>query len=120
MDLGIAGRRALVCASSSGLGLACAAALAREGCEVCMRTWVRWFAEMCCGKRANCVPHSARRRNGSGVCDRFEPAKRGRECAWHGACLDPHSACVFRLRVCEAASRLPLPRRMPQLLGVWS
>lgn len=34
MDLGIAGRRALVCASSSGLGLACAAALAREGCEV--------------------------------------------------------------------------------------
>jgi 3-oxoacyl-[acyl-carrier protein] reductase len=34
MDLGIAGRRALVCASSSGLGLACAAALAREGCQV--------------------------------------------------------------------------------------
>ena len=34
MDLGLAGRRALVCASSSGLGLACAAALAREGCEV--------------------------------------------------------------------------------------
>jgi len=34
MDLGIAGRRALVCASSSGLGLSCAAALAREGCEV--------------------------------------------------------------------------------------
>jgi len=34
MDLGIAGRRALVCASSSGLGLACAIALAREGCEV--------------------------------------------------------------------------------------
>jgi 3-oxoacyl-[acyl-carrier protein] reductase len=34
MDLGISGRRALVCASSSGLGLACAIALAREGCEV--------------------------------------------------------------------------------------
>lgn len=34
MDLGIAGRRALVAASSSGLGLACAAALAREGCKV--------------------------------------------------------------------------------------
>ncbi|HYF18912.1 MAG TPA: SDR family oxidoreductase [Ramlibacter sp.] len=34
MELGIAGRRALVCASSSGLGLACAAALAREGCSV--------------------------------------------------------------------------------------
>lgn len=34
MDLGIKGRRALVCASSQGLGLACAMALAREGCEV--------------------------------------------------------------------------------------
>ena len=31
MDLGIAGRRALVCAASKGLGKACAAALAREG-----------------------------------------------------------------------------------------
>jgi 3-oxoacyl-[acyl-carrier protein] reductase len=34
VDLGIAGRKALVAASSSGLGLACAAALAREGCRV--------------------------------------------------------------------------------------
>lgn len=34
MDLGIAGRRAVVCASSRGLGKACATALAREGCEV--------------------------------------------------------------------------------------
>ena len=34
MDLGIKGRKALVCASSQGLGLACATALAREGCEV--------------------------------------------------------------------------------------
>jgi 3-oxoacyl-[acyl-carrier protein] reductase len=34
MDLGIRGRRALVCASSQGLGLACATALALEGCEV--------------------------------------------------------------------------------------
>ena len=34
MDLGIAGRKAIVCASSRGLGLACATALAREGCEV--------------------------------------------------------------------------------------
>ena len=31
MDLGIAGRRALVCASSRGLGRGCAEALAREG-----------------------------------------------------------------------------------------
>jgi len=34
MDLGLAGRRALICASSQGLGLACAEALAREGCDV--------------------------------------------------------------------------------------
>jgi 3-oxoacyl-[acyl-carrier protein] reductase len=34
MDLDIAGRKALVCASSQGLGYACALALAQEGCEV--------------------------------------------------------------------------------------
>ena len=34
MDLGIAGRKALVCAASKGLGKACAFALAREGVEV--------------------------------------------------------------------------------------
>jgi 3-oxoacyl-[acyl-carrier protein] reductase len=34
MDLGIAGRKAIVCASSKGLGRACAEALARAGCEV--------------------------------------------------------------------------------------
>lgn len=34
MNLGIAGRKALVCASSKGLGLACAESLAREGCTV--------------------------------------------------------------------------------------
>lgn len=34
MDLGIAGRRALVCAASKGLGRACALELARAGCEV--------------------------------------------------------------------------------------
>lgn len=34
MDLGIAGRKALVCAASKGLGKACALALAREGVEV--------------------------------------------------------------------------------------
>ena len=36
MDLGIKGRRALVCASSKGLGLGCAAALAAEGVHVTM------------------------------------------------------------------------------------
>lgn len=34
MDLGIRGRKAIVCASSRGLGRACALALAQEGCEV--------------------------------------------------------------------------------------
>src|SRR4029077_2234570 len=34
MDLGIAGRKAIVCASSRGLGYACAKALAQAGCEV--------------------------------------------------------------------------------------
>jgi 3-oxoacyl-[acyl-carrier protein] reductase len=34
MDLGIKGRRAIVCASSRGLGRACATSLAREGCFI--------------------------------------------------------------------------------------
>lgn len=34
MDLGIAGRKAIVCASSKGLGRACAHRLAAAGCEV--------------------------------------------------------------------------------------
>jgi 3-oxoacyl-[acyl-carrier protein] reductase len=34
MDLGLKGKKALVCASSQGLGYACALALAHEGCEV--------------------------------------------------------------------------------------
>ncbi|HEU5019051.1 MAG TPA: SDR family oxidoreductase [Pseudolabrys sp.] len=36
MDFGIAGRRAIVCASSRGLGRGCARALAEAGCEVVM------------------------------------------------------------------------------------
>ena len=34
MDMGIKGRKALVCGASAGLGLACAQALAREGVEL--------------------------------------------------------------------------------------
>lgn len=34
MDFGIGGRRALVCGASSGLGLACASALAGEGVDL--------------------------------------------------------------------------------------
>lgn len=36
MDLGLTGKKALVCASSKGLGLGCARALAREGVELVM------------------------------------------------------------------------------------
>ncbi|HXQ68203.1 MAG TPA: SDR family NAD(P)-dependent oxidoreductase, partial [Alphaproteobacteria bacterium] len=34
MDLGISGKKALVCAASKGLGKACAFSLAREGAHV--------------------------------------------------------------------------------------
>ena len=34
MDLGIKGRKAIVCASSKGLGRACARALAEAGCAI--------------------------------------------------------------------------------------
>ena len=34
MDLGIAGRKAIVCASSRGLGRSCAFALAEAGCDI--------------------------------------------------------------------------------------
>lgn len=34
MDLGISGRKAIICASSEGLGKGCAMALAQAGCEV--------------------------------------------------------------------------------------
>jgi 3-oxoacyl-[acyl-carrier protein] reductase len=34
MDLGISGRKAIICASSRGLGRACAQALARAGCDI--------------------------------------------------------------------------------------
>lgn len=46
MDLGIKGKRALVCASSKGLGLGCARALAEAGVDLVMnargkRRWRR-------------------------------------------------------------------------------
>ena len=59
MDLGITGRRALVCASSKGLGLACATALAQEGCEVTLN-----------GRDAQALEHAAqalRERTGATV-----------------------------------------------------
>ena len=40
MDLGISGKKAIVCAASKGLGKGCAESLAREGVDVtiCART----------------------------------------------------------------------------------
>lgn len=82
MDLGIAGRRALVCASSKGLGLACATALAQEGCEVTLN-----------GRDAQALEHAAhalRERTGATVstiqADLNTVAGRERIIA---ACLDP-------------------------------
>ena len=46
MDLGITGRKAVVCASSKGLGLACATALARDlkhGEKMPGWKWDGWF-----------------------------------------------------------------------------
>ena len=45
MDLGIAGRRALVCGGSKGLGRAAALALAREGVEVMLVARTPEFAD---------------------------------------------------------------------------
>jgi 3-oxoacyl-[acyl-carrier protein] reductase len=44
MDLGIAGKKALVCAASKGLGRACALSLADNGVDVTIvaRTQGRW------------------------------------------------------------------------------
>ena len=46
MDLGIKGKKAIVCAASKGLGKGCAAALAREGVDVtiCARSADAWHA----------------------------------------------------------------------------
>ena len=46
MELGIQGRIAIVCASSQGLGYACALALVSEGCHVVIngRTQARLLA----------------------------------------------------------------------------
>ena len=57
MDLGIAGRKAIVCASSKGLGRACARALAEAGCEIVLN-----------GREAEALARTARElRDGTGV-----------------------------------------------------
>ena len=44
MDLGISGRKAIVCGSSRGLGLAIATSLGRAGCVVVI-SHDRWFLD---------------------------------------------------------------------------
>ena len=41
MDLGIAGKKALVCASSKGLGKGCALALAEAGVDLVLMQWAQ-------------------------------------------------------------------------------
>ncbi|HVE48595.1 MAG TPA: SDR family oxidoreductase [Casimicrobiaceae bacterium] len=57
MDLGIKGKRALVCAASKGLGRGCAQALAEEGCEVTILARTAADVERAAqeiGERAHC------------------------------------------------------------------
>ena len=82
MDLGIDGRRALVCAASKGLGRGCAEALAREGVHVtiCART------EAAVARAADEIARSTDRPVGYVACDITTPAGRAAALA---ACPDP-------------------------------
>jgi 3-oxoacyl-[acyl-carrier protein] reductase len=82
MDLGIDGRRALVCAASKGLGRGCAEALAREGVHVtiCART----AAEV--ERAAHEIGRMADRSVGYVACDITTPEGRAAALA---ACPDP-------------------------------
>jgi len=72
VDLGIDGRRALVCAASKGLGRACAEALAREGVHVtiCART------ESDVERAADEIARATDRPVGFAACDITTPAGR--------------------------------------------
>ncbi len=82
MDLGIAGKRALVCAASKGLGRGCAEALAREGVDVtiCART------EADLKRAADEIGAIAGRRVHAVACDITTPAGRAAALA---ACPSP-------------------------------
>src|SRR3982074_1402299 len=82
MDLGIAGRKAIVCASSRGLGRACALKLAEAGCEVVVNGLHRERLEATAGDR----------RNAAGARSRALPAGAGTaegQKALSGACREP-------------------------------
>ncbi|MGI8527066.1 MAG: SDR family oxidoreductase [Pseudolabrys sp.] len=64
MDLGISGRKAIVCASSKGLGKGCAMALAAAGCEVVIngrdeKTLAATAAEMSKATKSKIIPVAA-------------------------------------------------------------
>ena len=82
MDLGIDGRRALVCAASKGLGRGCAEALAREGVHVtiCART------ADAVARAADEIARATDRPVGHVACDITTPAGRAAALA---ACPDP-------------------------------
>jgi 3-oxoacyl-[acyl-carrier protein] reductase len=73
MDLGIRGKKAIVCAASKGLGKGCAQALASEGVDVTI-----------CARGADALNATAKELASSGVkvtpvvCDVTTPARRQR------------------------------------------
>ena len=82
MDLGIAGRRALVCGASRGLGYACAEALAREGVEVTLASRNGEALAIAASR----IEASAGRAVGTAVADISSEVGRGRALA---ACPEP-------------------------------
>src|SRR4051812_46203906 len=82
MDLGIAGKRALVTGGSSGIGRACAVELAREGARVCVTG--------CDQGRLEDVVDEIRRRGG----DAFWVAA---DLSSEAGCRNVMDACIARL-----------------------
>jgi len=82
VDLGISGRKALVCAASKGLGRGCAQALAEAGCDVTIVARTAQDVELAAGE----IGKRARRQVAWVACDITTP--EGREAAL-AACPQP-------------------------------
>jgi 3-oxoacyl-[acyl-carrier protein] reductase len=74
MDLGLEGRRAIVCASSRGLGRACATALAREGASV----WINGRNAEALAQAAEAILEETGARVETVEADLDQPAERDR------------------------------------------